>query len=129
MQMTAFSFLFRGNTASSRFGHSRFGQLSRLLGDIHSQIAREIEKTRSTGDRLAICAAFALEAVENGADLTPKVERLERDLIDNRRRTALLERQERFVAAMRSRLDMFVSRRSQPEQADAHQVNRYDFSL
>lgn len=88
--------------------------MSRILDTLQADIAGEMSELRSSGDRIAACAAFAFEAMEDGGDVSPKIDRLERDLADNERRTALLKRQELLVAGMRSRLDAFLSRQGNP---------------
>lgn len=102
-QISAITFLFRASAAARHFE-----DLSGLLDSLQSEACGEISQLRSSADKIATCAAFAFEALENGEDLSSTVDRLEHDLVDNQRRIAVLVKQAKFITKMRSRLAVLL---------------------
>lgn len=102
MPLTAFRFPF-GQEVDER----RFGRLTRLLEVIQVDIEKEVAALRPSMERVTDCAAFALEAMENGESperLSAQIDTLEQNLALSRGRQALLEQQTSFVDAARTAL-------------------------
>ncbi|MDF3218211.1 MULTISPECIES: hypothetical protein [Mesorhizobium] len=102
MPLTAFRFPF-GQNVDQR----RFGRLTRLLEVIQMDIEKEIAALRPCVERVTDCAAFALEAMENGESperMSAQIGTLEQNLAIIRGRQALLEQQTSFVDAARAAL-------------------------
>ncbi|RWB67980.1 MAG: hypothetical protein EOQ52_16240 [Mesorhizobium sp.] len=89
----------------------RFRRLARLLEGIRSEIGRESAELQSSGERMEQCAAFSLEAMDNGEDskrLSAKVDALARTLAMNRVRQASLEEQIALVDGARAGLSRIL---------------------
>ena len=102
MPLTAFRFPFREDV-----DERRFGRLARLLEVIQVEIEREAAALRPSVERMTDCAAFALEAMENGESperISARIDVLARNLALNRGRQALLEQQMSFVDRTRAGL-------------------------
>lgn len=100
--LTPFRFSFQKNV-----DHRRFRALARALDFIQPEIERESELLRRARKRMTDCAAFSLEATENGDKserLSAKLDLLAQDLADNRARQVLLEQQKSFLARVRAGL-------------------------
>lgn len=85
----------------------RFGGLARALDGIQPEIEKESEQLRRAQKRMMDCAAFSLEAMENGERserMSAKLDILAQDLAANRARQLLLEHQMSFLAEMRDGL-------------------------
>ncbi|MBZ9892209.1 hypothetical protein LB559_30200 [Mesorhizobium sp. BR1-1-3] len=107
MALTAFRFPF-GQNVDER----RFSRLTRLLEVIQVDIEKEVAALRPCMERVTDCAAFALEAMENGESpecMSAKIDTLEQNLAIIRGRQALLEQETSFVDAARAALPRVLS--------------------
>jgi hypothetical protein len=102
MPLTALRFPFR-ETIDER----RFGRLARLLTVIQVEIERESAELRPSAERMTDCAAFSLEAMENGESperMSARIDTLARNLAFNRGRQVSLEQQMSFLDRTRAGL-------------------------
>lgn len=100
--LTSFGFSFHKNVDDRRFQ-----ALARALDLIQPEIERESERLRQARKRMTDCAAFCLEATENGdrgERLSAKLVILSHDLAANQARELLLEQQKSFLARIRAGL-------------------------
>lgn len=84
-----------------------FRRLARMLDSILPQIERESEQLHRARKRMTDCAAFSLEASENGENnesMSAKLEILTQALEANRARHLLLEQKMSFLTRMRAGL-------------------------
>lgn len=89
----------------------RFGRLPRLLEGIRAEIECESTELRLSEDRMEQCAAFSLEAMENGEDakhLSAKIDALTRNLATDRGRHVSLEQQMSIVDSARAGLSRLL---------------------
>ena len=85
----------------------RFRRLARILDGLQAEIEREAEQLRPTRTRMIDCAAFCLEAAENGEkteSMSANLNILTQDLAANRARQLLLEQQISFLVRIRAGL-------------------------
>ncbi|RVA29635.1 hypothetical protein EN933_34475 [Mesorhizobium sp. M7A.F.Ca.US.001.01.1.1] len=102
MPLTAFRFPFREDV-----DERRFRRLARLLKVIQVDIERESAALLPSVERVTDCAAFAMEAMENGESperMSARIDTLARNLALNRGRQVLLEQQMSFVDRTRAGL-------------------------
>ncbi|TPI81957.1 hypothetical protein [Mesorhizobium sp. B2-8-9] len=102
MPLTSFAFPFRKNV-----DHRRFRSLARAFDGIQPQIEKESEQLRRARKRMTDCAAFSLEAIENGEKsecMAATLESLEQALAANRERQLVLEQQMSFLTRTRADL-------------------------
>lgn len=100
--LTPFRYSFHKNVDDRRFQ-----ALARALDSIQPEIDRETERLRQARKRMTDCAAFCLEATENGdmgERLSAKLDILSHDLAANQARELLLEQQKSFLAGIRAGL-------------------------
>ena len=97
--LTPFRYSFHKNVDDRRFQ-----ALARALDSIQPEIDRESERLRQARKRMTDCAAFCLEATENGDMLSAKLDILSHDLAANQARELLLEQQKSFLAGIRAGL-------------------------
>lgn len=99
----------------------RFGYLLMLLDDIGDDIVTERARLKDQFERDAVNAAFAFEAMENGARseaLSAKVDTLTASLVQ---RSSALKRQAAFIEGTRQKLALLLQRKDHrwhPDQAD-----------
>lgn len=85
----------------------RFRGLARALDSIQPEIEKESQQLRQARKRMVDCAAFSLEAMENGEQtehISAKLDTLAQDLAANRARQLLLEQQMSFLGRTRAGL-------------------------
>ena len=89
----------------------RLRGLARALDGIQPEIEKESQQLRQARKRVMDCAAFSLEAMENGEEsesMSAKLDVLARDLATNRARLLLLEQQSLFLAKIRAGLQRLL---------------------
>lgn len=100
--LTFFSFPFQKNV-----DHRRFRGLARALDSTQPEIERESEQLRRARKRMIDCAAFSLEATDNGEKterMSAKLDILAQDIAANRARHLLLNQQMSFPVRTRAGL-------------------------
>jgi len=99
MPLTSLRLVFRKHVDDRRFR-----SLARALDGIQPKIEKESEQLRRARKRMMDCAAFSLEAMENGErseSMSAKLDTLARDLAANKARQLLLDQQMSFLARIR----------------------------
>ncbi|QKD18935.1 hypothetical protein [Mesorhizobium sp. NZP2077] len=89
----------------------RFRRLARLLQGIQVEIERESTQLHPFGTAMTDCAAFSLQAMENGENpesMSAKIDILARSLMFNRRRQVSLEEQLSFLNRTRAELQRIL---------------------
>lgn len=102
MPLTALRFPFRENV-----DERRFGRLARLLWAIQEEIDRESAELRPSVEGMTDCAAFSLEAMENGESperMSARLDTLAHNLAIKRGRQVSLEQQMSFVDRTKAEL-------------------------
>lgn len=87
--------------------NKRFRGLVRALDGIQPKIENESEQLRRAWKRMMDCAAFSLEAMENGersGGMPAKLDSLAQELAANRARQLLLEQQMSLLGRIRAGL-------------------------
>ena len=100
--LTSFSFSFRKDV-----DRRRFRGLARALDDIQPEIEQELERLRRARRRMIDCAAFSLEATENGdrsGSMSAGLGILTRDLAANQTRLLRLDQQMLLLDRIRAGL-------------------------
>ena len=106
MPFTAFSF-----SSREAVDERRFGRLICLLQGIQVEIERESTQLHPFGKAMTDCAAFSLEAMENGENpesMSAKIDTLTRSLMFNRSRQVSLEQQMSFLNRTRAELQRIL---------------------
>ncbi|MBZ9991988.1 hypothetical protein LB572_33340 [Mesorhizobium sp. BH1-1-5] len=106
MPLTSFRLAFRKSVDDKRFRG-----LARALDGIQPEIDKESEQLRRARKRMMDCAAFSLEAMENGERserMSAKLDTLAQELAANRARQLLLEHQISFLGRIRAGLPNFL---------------------
>lgn len=87
--------------------NARFERLDRLLARLGSDLDSEIEAFAGANERIAACAAFAFEALENGENrlrTSARLDALEAAMERRRERLAFVMLQREFVNGTRAGL-------------------------
>ncbi|WP_154674693.1 hypothetical protein [Mesorhizobium erdmanii] len=105
--------LFAASRYSSReaVDEKRFGRLVVLLQGIQLEIEKESTQLHPFGNAMTDCAAFSLEAMENGDNpeiMSAKIDTLTRSLIFDHRRQVSLDQQMSFLNRMRAELQRIL---------------------
>lgn len=85
----------------------RLERLDRLLARLGSDLDKEMEALAGATERLAACAAFAFEALENGerrVRMSARLNSLEAAMESRRERLAFMMLQRQFVTGTRTKL-------------------------
>lgn len=109
MPFTAFRLPFREYVGY--VDERRFGRLVCLLEDIQVEVVREATHLHPLGKTMTDCAAFSLQAMENGENLermSARIDTLTRSVMLNRRRQVSLEQQMSFLAKTRAELQCIL---------------------
>ncbi|MCR4267611.1 hypothetical protein [Nitratireductor sp. ZSWI3] len=111
----------RTTQCDAQLDASRFQRLEKTVGRLHAEIEGEIDDLRACYDSVAASAAFSQQAVETEgrADLSPKVEELTGVLIRCADRLARLDRQRRFITALKETIAAFDGGYPRPDRNES----------
>jgi hypothetical protein len=113
--ITAIGHLFRRDA-----DRARFERLDRLLAKLGCDLGRELEELAGANERIAACAAFAFEALENGENrlrISARLDALEEAMERHRERLAFVMLQREFVNRTRTELARLRQRDDRAERA------------
>ncbi|WP_040587900.1 hypothetical protein [Allomesorhizobium alhagi] len=100
--ITAIGHLFRRDA-----DRARFERLDRLLAELGCDLSQELEAIACANERIAACAAFAFEALENGENrerISARLDALAQAMERRRERLAFVMLQREFVNRTRTEL-------------------------